>query len=139
MRNVFEQHAKDAFEPSSLHADPEAVYFSAAQGQHTAAYENYEEEQNQGLSPANSMLCSGPRDNAEQSEASDVDEGSLGEEGHHRRRRRDMVDYERMPSEWAASGWLRQNPLGVPTEREWYVEVKRLPVFRMMLVKKGRS
>lgn len=41
-------------------------------------------------------------------------------------------------SRWGRQGgWLRHNPLGVPTEREFYVQQQGLPVFRMLLVKKG--
>ncbi|KAI3434614.1 hypothetical protein D9Q98_002682 [Chlorella vulgaris] len=36
-------------------------------------------------------------------------------------------------SQWAASGWLADNPLGVPTEREVLTVEQGLPVYRMML------
>lgn len=34
---------------------------------------------------------------------------------------------------WAAAGWLIQNPLGVPTEREVSTKQQSLPVYRILL------
>eukprot|EP00878_Enallax_costatus_P037091 GHUV01041865.1.p1 GENE.GHUV01041865.1~~GHUV01041865.1.p1 ORF type:complete len:140 (+),score=52.06 GHUV01041865.1:64-420(+) len=39
-------------------------------------------------------------------------------------------------SSWASGGWLVDNPLGVPTEREHYVQVQGGKVFRVLLIKK---
>lgn len=39
-------------------------------------------------------------------------------------------------SKWAAGGWLVDNPLGVPTEREHYVQAQGGKVFRVLVVKK---
>eukprot|EP00873_Tetraselmis_striata_P015916 jgi/Tetstr1/436180/TSEL_025025.t1 len=39
-------------------------------------------------------------------------------------------------SSWAAQGWMAENPLGVPTEREVYVTQDKLPVYRIMLQKR---
>lgn len=36
-------------------------------------------------------------------------------------------------SSWAEAGWLIDNPLGVPTEREMMGKQQGLPVYRMML------
>ncbi|KAJ9513742.1 hypothetical protein QJQ45_015506, partial [Haematococcus lacustris] len=36
-------------------------------------------------------------------------------------------------SQWALGGWLADNPLGVPTEREHMVTQRGLPVYRMLL------
>ena len=36
-------------------------------------------------------------------------------------------------SNWAEAGWLIDNPLGVPTEREMMGKQQGLPVYRMML------
>lgn len=38
-------------------------------------------------------------------------------------------------SAWAAMGWLRDNPLGLATEREIHSLEQGLKVYRMMLVK----
>jgi tRNA (guanine-N7-)-methyltransferase len=38
-------------------------------------------------------------------------------------------------SQWAAGGWLVDNPLGVPTEREHYVQQQGGPVYRVLLTK----
>ena len=37
-------------------------------------------------------------------------------------------------SEWAKGGWLKENPLPVPTERELHVITQELPVYRVMLI-----
>ena len=38
------------------------------------------------------------------------------------------------PPDWQAAGWLAQNPLGAPSEREVYTErVLRAPVYRFLL------
>lgn len=39
-------------------------------------------------------------------------------------------------SQWVQSGWLLENPLVIPTEREVHVLSQGLPVYRMLLVKK---
>lgn len=40
-------------------------------------------------------------------------------------------------SEWAKGGWLRDNPVGVPTEREYYVaETQGADIYRVLLVKR---
>lgn len=36
-------------------------------------------------------------------------------------------------SQWAARGWLQDNPMGVPTEREVYVTDGGFPVYRVLL------
>jgi tRNA (guanine-N7-)-methyltransferase len=40
---------------------------------------------------------------------------------------------------WAANGWLKENPLPVPTERETLVLSQGLPVYRMLLVKQEKN
>ncbi|GIL64664.1 hypothetical protein Vafri_18575 [Volvox africanus] len=47
----------------------------------------------------------------------------------------DDADIGSMVSEWAKGGWLAENPIGTPTEREHYVVQQGLPVFRMLLVR----
>lgn len=64
----------------------------------------------------------------EASEPAANDEGGEGE-----------VEEEAEPaweSAWAAGGWLKDNPLPVPTERELHVMGQGLPVYRILLVKK---
>lgn len=55
---------------------------------------------------------------------SEVEEGKEG------------VVVEKFDSKWAKAGWLVENPLPVPTERELHVLNQNLPVYRIMLVKK---
>ncbi len=37
---------------------------------------------------------------------------------------------------WSAAGWLKENPFGVPTERETSTLARKLPVYRMLLRKR---
>ena len=39
-------------------------------------------------------------------------------------------------SSWAGAGWLVENPLGLPTEREVHVMQQGLPVYRLLLVRR---
>ena len=49
-------------------------------------------------------------------------------------------DEELDPSlEWKKAGWLKQNPLPVPTERECHVLEQGLPVYRVMLTRTIRT
>jgi hypothetical protein len=48
----------------------------------------------------------------------------------------DEHDSDDFESSWAAGGWLSDNPLGVPTEREHYVMSQGGKVFRVLLTKK---
>ncbi|GLC42351.1 hypothetical protein PLESTM_001323900 [Pleodorina starrii] len=45
------------------------------------------------------------------------------------------ADIDSMVSEWAKGGWLVDNPIGTPTEREHYVGQQGLPVYRVLLVR----
>ncbi|GIL85930.1 hypothetical protein Vretimale_8993 [Volvox reticuliferus] len=47
----------------------------------------------------------------------------------------DDADIGSMVSEWAKYGWLAENPVGTPTEREHYVAQQGLPIFRLLLVR----
>ncbi|KAG2444034.1 hypothetical protein HYH02_009232 [Chlamydomonas schloesseri] len=47
----------------------------------------------------------------------------------------DAIDIDALESVWAAGGWLRDNPVGTPTEREHYVLQQGLPVYRVLLVR----
>ncbi|MEW5301130.1 MAG: hypothetical protein WDW36_004009 [Sanguina aurantia] len=46
-------------------------------------------------------------------------------------------DYEKLDSVWGKQGWLNDNPFCAPTEREHYVMQQGLPVYRVLLVRKG--
>ncbi|KAG2423606.1 hypothetical protein HYH02_015306 [Chlamydomonas schloesseri] len=39
--------------------------------------------------------------------------------------------------DWRDLPWLNSNPVGVPTERELYVERGRRPKYRLLLVRRG--
>lgn len=47
----------------------------------------------------------------------------------------DVVEEEKWTSTWAARGWLKENPLGVPTERELHTLAQGKPVYRVLLRK----
>ncbi len=49
---------------------------------------------------------------------------------------RQAGEEEEFHSRWAAGGWLLDNPVGVPTEREHSVTALGEPVFRVLLEKK---
>lgn len=68
----------------------------------------------------------------EQGEEEEGDDGGAVEG-----KRSREADWENVESRWEEKGWLKSNPLGVPTEREFYVEQKGLPVYRVMLTKKA--
>jgi hypothetical protein len=42
---------------------------------------------------------------------------------------------ERFESQWKKGGWLRENPMGVPTEREYLVGSEGRSVYRVLLTK----
>ncbi|KAG2426649.1 hypothetical protein HXX76_012962 [Chlamydomonas incerta] len=59
-----------------------------------------------------------------------------GEEGEAEEEGAGAIDIDALESLWAAGGWLRENPVGTPTEREHYVLQQGLPVYRVLLVRK---
>mmetsp|Transcript_11142 Transcript_11142/g.23250 ORF Transcript_11142/g.23250 Transcript_11142/m.23250 type:complete len:359 (-) Transcript_11142:459-1535(-) len=69
-----------------------------------------------------------PADVPEEDEDEDEDDESDHESS-------PSAEVDDFPYEWAAHGWLRENPMGVPTEREVYVLNDNLPVYRVMLVR----
>lgn len=107
MRDTFERAAGDHFAPDdSLHR-PEAVFFEASKVDEPAA----------DASEAASATVSGD---------AVVSTGPSGK----------GVTEDTTPLKWAESGWLLENPLGVPTERELHTLERGLPVYRVMLVKR---
>mmetsp|Transcript_15948 Transcript_15948/g.44534 ORF Transcript_15948/g.44534 Transcript_15948/m.44534 type:complete len:336 (-) Transcript_15948:24-1031(-) len=45
------------------------------------------------------------------------------------------VQQDTWTSQWVSHGWMAENPLGVPTEREVYTQESGLPVYRVLLVR----
>lgn len=109
MRDQFERHSEGVFDVSQAHHAPDSVFYSAAQPESGAA-----------------AAAAGPGSSSG-SEPSQY--GALD----------DSSDGEIQPAEqflWAGRGWLRENPLGVPTEREVATMKQGLPVYRFMLRKR---
>eukprot|EP00798_Chlamydomonas_sp_ICE-L_P008292 gene8292-1563_t len=98
-------------------------------------------------------------ESSEGAEGSDVDgsdgsEGSKGSEGSNGSEELDQdrsdeedspcrlprrvreADTDNIVSEWSKGGWLVDNPIGVPTEREVYVGQQGMPVYRILLERK---
>lgn len=126
MRNTFEQWAGDSFELDPLHA-PGKVFFSEP------------------AAPADASASQGPAststpEQAQAQEASQQQDGSVSEsstdnEGGDSSSNDSGDDDDDFESQWAKGGWLNDNPIGTPTEREHYVLQQNLPVFRVLLRK----
>jgi hypothetical protein len=107
MRDVFEMHALAAFELAPEHSGKEEdVFFS------TDLDCESEEKATENPSPSNDSDGHGK-----------VVDAAVDSEG-------------LQNSVWASWGWLRQNPIGVPTEREHHVLSQGLPVYRVLLLKR---
>lgn len=59
-------------------------------------------------------------------------EGESSEDG----KQGEETEIDVWESTWIQGGWLKENPLPVPTERELHVLSQGLPVYRVMLVRK---
>lgn len=132
MRNIFEKYAGDAFQLAPEHHLPGATFFAADAVQHQeqqAAQQTLQLDAEQHADTGGSShAVGGNGDTAVGLSASD--------EGASTSTDSDSDDYETLDSAWAAAGWLSSNPLGVPTEREHYVQQKGLPVYRVLLTRK---
>lgn len=146
MRDEFEQHAGDVLQLSPLHTTApvfhwsrEQEYAAAAAAVAAAAAANSLQQQEDGQeaaadstggspdaeSSSQNTACSSSVDAGPAKEV-DAEEGSDGSD----------VDAD-FVSTWVEGGWLVDNPLGVPTERENYVLSQGGKVFRVLLVKKA--
>ncbi len=143
MRNVFEKYASDVLAVAPAHlaaaaaaaAGPDGVFFEelpayAPQGasphEGDGALEGVERRQGAAGSGSSSGEDDPPVGAADPLEGSDSDSDGSGTHD----------DYLEMRSVWAEAGWLRSNPICVPTEREHYVLQQGLPVYRVLLVKR---
>lgn len=117
MRNAFEMLCGDDFNLAPQHFDPEGVFFTpegdrlgnvgTASSQEAASEAELEETCNE----------------SEQPEEEEVASPSL--------------DFDMFESKWASiGGWLKSNPIGIPTEREHHVNQQKLPVYRVLCIKK---
>jgi tRNA (guanine-N7-)-methyltransferase len=133
MRDEFEQHAGDMLQLSDLHAaaavfhwtrdqEQAALAAAAAADPSSTIKQHHQQEQQQ--------ECQADQGGVEGAAASGP-AGVVGCDGSS-----DESNHQTFVSEWAAGGWLVDNPMGVPTEREHYVQAQGGKVFRVMLVKK---
>lgn len=154
MRDEFEQHAGDILQLSPLHNTAPVFHWTREQEAATAAaaaavQADGPSEQQQGAGVAGQSAAAGGavdthQDSSSSASSSEEEAGSSGEEeeesGHGQTGSSggsSGVDPgSSFVSSWAAGGWLVDNPLGVPTERENYVLSQGGKVFRVLLVKK---
>lgn len=115
MRDTFESAAGQHFQPDASLHQPDSVFFQETPPPEPAA----------DAQPT-------PPVSAAQSEPA-VD-GSSGEAGAAATKVEPPGVAKRL--EWSKNGWLTDNPLGVPTERELHTTDRGLPVYRIMLVKR---
>lgn len=113
MRDAFEQHAGNAYELAPEHSSQPVLFTAAA----------HEEEAAGGMASAAAAASSSGGGSSGGSDDEDADDAGEDEE-------------ESFVSQWATGGWLRDNPVGVPTEREHYVLQNGGSVYRVMLVKR---
>lgn len=112
MRDTFEQHGAAWFAPChELHSGPT---FQAASPPRPRAGQQGQ---------AGQQAAAAAEAAAEQGA-----EGQQGEEVQQQEQ-----EEPQWQSQWAAAGWLQDNPLGVPTEREVLTTAQGLPVYRVML------
>ncbi|KAK3264631.1 hypothetical protein CYMTET_13121 [Cymbomonas tetramitiformis] len=105
MRDQFERYAAAAYSPAeSLHGTPEEL------------------EGRTFLASSSDVEAEG---GAQAVGEEKVDDASSSED--------ESGDKEEVESTWHQWGWLRENPMQVPTEREMYVLGDGLPVYRIML------
>jgi tRNA (guanine-N7-)-methyltransferase len=143
MRDEFEQYAGDILHLSPLHATPGAMFHwtpdqeaaaaaASALPSDVARRQQQQQQQQQqhsvSSSEAGDSSCSSSADHHED----DAEEDS---ELHSEDYASETSSDKRFVSSWAAGGWLVDNPLGVPTEREHYVQAQGGKVFRVLLVK----
>ena len=118
MRNIFEMYAFPHFELAPQHSGLEEDVFYSAQSDTCSLPPSEQDAETELASPTG---------------ASSDDEGSEAEEAVGPGETAE--DYDSMKSQWAAAGWLKRNPIGVPTEREHYVLQQGLPVYRVLLIR----
>jgi len=126
MRNIFEMYAFQHFELAPQHSGREEdVFFSQPKtvGEELSQSQRSDTSEGSATGALDLGLAEANLDGASSGE--DEEGGSPGS----------FEDYDNLKSQWAAGGWLRENPIGVPTEREHYVLQQGLPVFRILLIR----
>jgi hypothetical protein len=155
MRDEYEQHAGDVLQLSPLHTtapvfqwtqEQEYAALAAAAAAEAADAQAHAEQQKeqqqdaagemqQGDSSFHILSTAAGLDANGDGNGSDSDSSKAG--GHAEVGSFEQADSsEGFVSTWAEGGWLVDNPLSVPTERENYVQNQGGKVFRVLLVKK---
>jgi len=145
MRDAIEEAASDAFEPAPQHADPSAVFFAKSHGLAVVKPSSggSSSGSTQAAAAAGGDSSSPSTDTAAAAGAATETAGGGDEDGSWQPNwvKSDGDDSEDegplFVSEWAKAGWLKDNPVGVPTEREYYVaSTQGAEVYRILLVKR---
>lgn len=139
MRDEYEQHAGDVLQLSPLHStapvfqwsqqQENAALAAAAAAAAAAKAAAKQQQQTHAETPSAAAAADGDAeddDGSSSSNSNNVDSGSS----------EDTSSSDGFVSKWAEGGWLVDNPLRVPTERENYVQRQGGKVFRVLLVKK---
>ena len=120
MRDAVEEAASADFAPHALHAEPGRTFEARSPGGNADSSGGFADASGGEGAAASwefGTVSSDDSDDARSGAASDDDSSVF-------------------VSEWAKAGWLRDNPVEVPTEREYYVaETQGGDVYRVLLVK----
>lgn len=123
LRDAIEEVDSASFALHPLHSEPGATFAARSPGGFATSSGGYAPEGGEEPPAAAAGEDDGGWQPALADASSSGDDGS-GDEG------------EPFISAWAAAGWLRDNPVGVPTEREFYVaSTQGADVYRVLLVK----
>lgn len=128
MRNIFEMYAFQQFELSPQHSGlEEDVFFSQTKPEGGEVYQKADVSE---VAAGTSDLDITEVVNRDGASSEEDEESGLGGS---------TEDYDNLKSQWAAGGWLKKNPIGVPTEREHYVLQQGLPVYRILLIRTAHA
>jgi tRNA (guanine-N7-)-methyltransferase len=143
MRDEFEQYAGDILQLSPLHSPattfqwtPEQEAAAAAASEQPSDVARRQQQQQQHGDEAATSSSSSSSEGDGSSDSSQENSSSADDEGYEEVHSSQLhSEEEQFVSSWAAGGWLVDNPLGVPTEREHYVQAQGGKVLRVLLVK----
>jgi hypothetical protein len=128
LRDAVEEAAADAFELAPPHGDPARVFFAdspPAEVEGSSGDAAGDAAEAGGGAAAGGAASSG---DAWQFLETSGDQWSSSDDGD---------GGGPFASQWARAGWLRDNPVGVPTEREYYVAATQGgDVYRVLLVRR---
>ncbi|WIA34329.1 hypothetical protein OEZ86_012668 [Tetradesmus obliquus] len=139
MRDEFEQYAGDVLQLSPLHSPASTFQWTpqqeaaaaAASKQPSDVARRQQQQQQHGDSSQEDSASEATFSSSSSSEQHDSSDNVAAELDSELL----SSSEEQFVSSWAAGGWLVDNPLGVPTEREHYVTAQGGKVFRVLLVK----